>query len=495
MLLLYAVLMVCSVGHPETSVTGERSPRPPTYSTPATHVPPSITACFLEDLLAALREASGEDGRVMPGAFGTCAAASGNLAVLSDLATEARDTRGGLERLHPNQVSLVEKDEEALMLNFGFPQSPLLQQKPTLLLALDNPIGGGDLDRITFTSPSLHPNTQAVCLSEGTQYILLTGQAAKGDLNWMLSVDTKSPKMRKRMKELLTDGNTQRSSVTPVLLFTRQEDSSPSVGDSSRPISFLCELRRFLSGVLPQRRPDSPPLRLDTLQAPPPVTLDPSSSEAELADLINSSAPTVFSFTGSTYHIHRGELAMPRGLLDELRRNLELNLVGAMEVLRDKADGQRSAGRLQRLWELCAFSKLDSVSGESQYRAFLLLKALKMVGREVLPQPRATRAEPDPSTRTAACRLKSLTVSLQSFLVGPNTANINNCHGLCTFPLVNTKDHAVLLNWHIENGDTRERAPCCVPVDYESLEVVDLNQHGTHLYTHPDMVAKKCGCR
>ncbi|XP_077574012.1 muellerian-inhibiting factor isoform X2 [Stigmatopora nigra] len=413
MLLLYALLMVCFMGQTQASVTG-----PPTYSTPAAHVPPSITACFLEDLLAALREASGEDGRVMPGAFGTCAAAAGNLAILSDLAMEAREAGGGLERLHHNQVSLLETDEEeALMLNFGFPQSPLLQQKPVLLLALENPIGGGHLDQITFTSPSLHRNTQVVCLSEGTQYILLTGQAAKGDQNWRLFIDTKSPKMKKRMKELLTGGNMLKITVTPVLLFTRQEDSSPSVGDSSRPISFLCELRRFLSGVLPQRRPDTPPLRLDTLRAPPPVTLDPSSSESELAYLINSSAPTVFSFTGSTYHVHRGELAMPQGLLDEVRRNLELNLAGAMEILRDKADSQRSFRRLQRLWELCAFSKLDSVSGESQYRAFLLLKALKMVGREVMPQSRATRSQPEPSTRTSTCRLKSLTVSLQSFLV------------------------------------------------------------------------------
>ncbi|XP_057686740.1 muellerian-inhibiting factor-like [Corythoichthys intestinalis] len=401
--------------------------------------------------------------------------------------------------LHSNNrvfapVSLVveEKDQEVLMLNFGFPQSPLLQRKPLLLLTLEHPVSGGDLAQITFTSQSLCPNTQAVCLSEGMQYILLTGQGAMGDLRWKLSIETKSLKMKKRIKELLTGGNTQSSTVTPVLLFPRQDISDT---DSFRPIFFLCELRRFLSGVLPHNRPDSPPLRLDSLPALPPVTLGLSSSESVLAELINSSAPTVFSFTGFTYHVHRGELAMPPGLLDELRQNLEFNMAQVTEVLRDKGDSQRSIMRLHRLWELCAFSKLNPVSGESQYSAFLLLKALKMVNREVLPKPRVTRAQHEPSTQRDACRLKSLTVSLESFLVGPNTANINNCHGLCSYPMVNTKNHAVLLNSHIENGNMQERAPCCVPVAYESLEVVDFDQNGTQLYKHPDMVATKCECR
>nr|XP_061790610.1 growth/differentiation factor 15-like [Nerophis lumbriciformis] len=499
-MLLSALLMLCCVGLQEATMTGERSLTPLMFSTPATYVPRSTTACFLEDVLAAMREALGVGGQMMPGAFGTCAA-SGNLVVLMDLAKDAtKRTGGGLELLHSTEVSLVveEKDQEALMLDFGFPQSPLLQRKPLLLLTLEHPVNRGDLDQITFTSQSLYPNTQAVCLSEGMQYILLTGQGATADLRWKLSIETKSLNMKKRIKELLSGGSTQSSSVTPVLLFPREDirySFVPPSTLSSRSISFLCELRRFLSGVLPQNRPDSPPLRLDSLQAPPPVTLGPSSSESVLAELINSSAPTVFSFTGSTYHVHRGELAMPPGLIDELRQSLELNMAQVTEVLRDKGDSQRSITRLQRLWELCAFSKLNPVSGESQYSAFLLLKALKMVSREVLPKPRATRAQPDPSTQKDACRLKSLTVSLQSFLVGPNTANINNCHGLCTFPMVNTKDHAVLLNSHIENGNTQERAPCCVPVAYESLEVVDLDQHGTHLYKHPDMVATKCECR
>nr|XP_061811829.1 muellerian-inhibiting factor-like [Nerophis lumbriciformis] len=550
-MLLSALLMLCCVGLLEAMMTGETSQTLLLFSTLATYVPRSTTACLLEDVLAAMREALGVSGQVMPGAFGTCTA-SGTLLVLMELATDAMNkTGGGLELLHSTEVSLVveEKDQEVLMLNFGFPQSPLLQRKPLLLLTLEHPVSGGDLAQITFTSQSLCPNTQAVCLSEGMQYILLTGQGAMGDLRWKLSIETKSLKMKKRIKELLTGGNTQSSTVTPVLLFPRQDISLPlatedggpgsdttfdaeersaaaifpqvfqstvstsitrlkkkteqnasewtKIGDtdSFRPIFFLCELRRFLSGVLPHNRPDSPPLRLDSLPALPPVTLGLSSSESVLAELINSSAPTVFSFTGFTYHVHRGELAMPPGLLDELRQNLEFNMAQVTEVLRDKGDSQRSIMRLHRLWELCAFSKLNPVSGESQYSAFLLLKALKMVNREVLPKPRVTRAQHEPSTQRDACRLKSLTVSLESFLVGPNTANINNCHGLCSYPMVNTKNHAVLLNSHIENGNMQERAPCCVPVAYESLEVVDFDQNGTQLYKHPDMVATKCECR
>lgn len=120
---------------------------------------------------------------------------------------------------------------------------------------------------------------------------------------------------------------------------------------------------------------------------------------------------------------------------------------------------------------------------------------MKTVGREMLPQLRATRAEPRPTAREATCRLRSLTVSLERFVVGPNTANINNCHGRCAFPLEKTVNHAVLLNAHIESGNVHERSPCCVPFAYESLEVVDLNEHGTLFFTHPDMVAKECGCR
>uniref|UniRef100_A0A3Q2XWJ2 Uncharacterized LOC109511273 n=1 Tax=Hippocampus comes TaxID=109280 RepID=A0A3Q2XWJ2_HIPCM len=477
-----------------TKEAGERSlTLLPTRSTLASLVLPKSTACFLEDVLAAMREALEDDGQLTPGGatlFGMCAA-SGSLAVLLDLAKDAK--RKLVNRWHRllSSVFLVEEedDREAVILDFHIPQSPLLQHKFVLLLALESPFSGGDSDQITFTSQSLLPNTQVVCMSEGTQYVLLTGQACMEHQRWMLSIDSKSPNMMSCFSPLNANPHFFYSEVSIQFL------NSTKVSGLSQPISFLCELRRFLSDSLPHKSPHAPPLRQESLQPLPPISLDLSSSESVLAELINSSAPTVFSFTGSTYHVHRGELAMPPGLLDELRHGLEQNLLQIREVLRDKDNGQRSIKRLQRLWELCAFPKVDPASGESQYCAFLLLKAMKTVGREMLPQLRATRAEPRPTAREATCRLRSLTVSLERFVVGPNTANINNCHGRCAFPLEKTVNHAVLLNAHIESGNVHERSPCCVPFAYESLEVVDLNENGTFFFTHPDMVAKECGCR
>lgn len=135
--------------------------------------------------------------------------------------------------------------------------------------------------------------------------------------------------------------------------------------------------------------------------------------------------------------------------------------------------------------------------GESQYRAFLLVKALQTVlqAYKLRVGLRTTRAETTTPGRASVCGLRSLTVSLEKYLVGPNTAVINNCRGSCAFPLVNTINHAVLLNSHIEGGNSDERAPCCVPVAYEALEVVDLNEDGAFLSVKPDVIAKECGCR
>lgn len=149
-----------------------------------------------------------------------------------------------------------------------------------------------------------------------------------------------------------------------------------------------------------------------------------------------------------------------------------------------------------QLFEFFLFSHLH-VTGVSQYRAFLLLKALQTVARayELQRGLRATRADPSNPARDDICGLRSLSVSLEKHVVGPNTANINNCKGSCRFPLANGNNHAVLLNSHIESENVDERAPCCVPVAYDALEVVDLNEHGTYVSIKPDVVAKECGCR
>ncbi|KAM7388395.1 hypothetical protein PAMP_024571 [Pampus punctatissimus] len=424
--------------------------------------------------------------------------------VLLELAKKtSRNQRNGLEVLHPTAVLLVEEEETgSLALTFDLPQSPLLKLNPVLLLAFESPLTGGKLDEITFTSQSLQPNTQAACILEGTQYILLTGKASEGHVHqrWRISVETKSADMKESLKKLIGGKSGSNTSMTPFLLLSTERGTDiryTKVSRSSQTFSFLCELRRFLGDVLPQNHPESRPLKLDSLHSLPPLKLGLSSSENLLAGLINSSAPTIFSFTSAMFHMHHGELALPSALLEELRRRLEQIVVQIMEVIREEDLGHRSIKRLERLKELSTFPKVEVAAGESQYRAFLLLKALQTVGRtfEIQRGLRATRADPNCSVRDNICDLKSLIVSLESHTVGPNTAIINNCHGSCVFPMCNTNNHAILLNSHIESGNMQERPPCCVPVAYDPLDVVFLNQDGTYLSVQPDMVAKECGCR
>lgn len=122
---------------------------------------------------------------------------------------------------------------------------------------------------------------------------------------------------------------------------------------------------------------------------------------------------------------------------------------------------------------------------ESQYRALLLLKALQMVlgAREEERTQRPARAD-------TPCRLQSLTVSLKYF---PFT--INNCQGACGFPLTNSNNHVIILNSLVQGGMSLTCTPCCVPVDYGELMVVELKSDGPALSIKTNMVAKECGCR
>lgn len=93
-------------------------------------------------------------------------------------------------------------------------------------------------------------------------------------------------------------------------------------------------------------------------------------------------------------------------------------------------------------------------------------------------------------------------MSLERHVMGPSTANINNCQGVCSFPMVNTPHHAVLLNSYIDskraaNEAVDQRAPCCVPVAYEDMDMVLLHASGnsTELRTMTDVVVRECGCR
>ncbi|XP_031174306.1 muellerian-inhibiting factor isoform X1 [Sander lucioperca] len=471
--------------------------------------------CFVDDIFAVLCEGVGSDGELTNRTltqFGICTGSDSlSDSVLLQLAKEtSRNQINRLEVLHPTGVLLAEEDKRGMLtLTFDLPQSPLIKLNPVLLLAYESPltVTGGNLD-VTFNSQWLHPNTQSVCISGETQYIMLTGKASEANIhqNWRISVETKNPDMNQSLKDILIGGKSGSNiSMTPLLLFSgeRGTDTSYTHTSGSSPASsqtsFLCELKRFLGDVLPQELPESPPLQLNSLQSLPPLTLGLSSSDTLLAGLINSSSQTIFSFNswGSMFQVHRGELALSPALLEELRQRLEQSVIKMMELIREEEVGHRAMARLGRLKELSAFPKEEPAAGESQYRAFLLLKALQTVARayELQRGLRATRAGSNNPEGGNICGLRSLTVSLIKILTGPNTANINNCHGFCAFPLSNPNNHAILLNSHIGSGNVDERAPCCVPVAYEDLEVVNFDNHGTSITIQPNMVAKECGCR
>ncbi|XP_060889297.1 muellerian-inhibiting factor [Labrus mixtus] len=475
---------------------------------------PQLPPCFVDNIFAALSEGVGHNGELPNHTltmFGICTESDNTSgSVLLDLVKEvSRNQRNGLKVLDLSGGLLLEGEESgSLKLAFQLPHSHLLKPSPVLLLAFESPLAGEKLDT-TFTSESLHPNTQTVCLSAETQYIMLAGKESKGKVHntWRINAETCSPVMKQRLKDILIGGQSgSNNCMIPLLLFsgergtdTRNAHISGSSMTPSHTSSFLCELKRFLDDVLPLVHPGSPQLQLGSLQSLPPLTLGLSSSETLLAGLINSSALTIFSFSSwsSRFPMHHGELSLSPALLEELRQRLEQTVEKIMAVIREEDVGHKATERLGRLKKHSVLLKKEPEAGESQYCAFLLLKALQTVARayEVEKKLRSTRAGHNNSMGGNVCGLRSLTVSLERTLVGPNTANINNCHGSCAFPLVNGNNHAILLNIHIESENVDERAPCCVPLAYEHLEVVDLNQHGTYLSIKPDVVAKECGCR
>ncbi|KAM8875867.1 muellerian-inhibiting factor isoform 2-T2 [Spinachia spinachia] len=489
--------------------------------------------CFADDTHAALRDAVGSDGDLANRSrsrFGICGASGGSSA--SALLWLAKETSGsparGLEVLRPAAVLISEEGERGTqVLTFDLPPSPLLRRSPVLLLAFEGPPAGGNLD-VTFTGPSLHPPAQTACISAETWYITLTGKASEADeaQKWRISAEAKSPDMSeisvtrvpvaaapssnapllagRSLKEILTGGKSGGNiGVVPLLLFSEERGTDARYHLNSTPASsqtsFLCELRRFLGDALPQDHRAPSPLQLDSLKSLPPLTLGPSTGDALLAGLMDSSPVTVFSFRSraSGFQAHRGELAFSPRLLEELRRRLEVEVVKITALMRGEHVGRGATHRLERLRELSAFPTKEPAPGERQYRAFLLLKALQTVARAYEAQrgQRATRAGPDIAARANRCGLKSLSVTLKKHQELPNIININNCHGSCAYPLTNATNHAVLLNYHVEVDNGDERAPCCVPVAYEALEIVQVKDHGTEISLKPEMVATECECR
>lgn len=118
-----------------------------------------------------------------------------------------------------------------------------------------------------------------------------------------------------------------------------------------------------------QDRRQSPPLQLTSLQSLPAVAIGPSSSEALLAALINSSTLTVFSFAGccsSPAQAHGGELSLSSPLLEELRQRLATAVTHSLEVMRQEEVGGRATERLGRLVELSEALKREPATGDGR---------------------------------------------------------------------------------------------------------------------------------
>nr|AOE47574.1 anti-mullerian hormone type 2 [Osteoglossum bicirrhosum] len=272
---------------------------------------------------------------------------------------------------------------------------------------------------------------------------------------------------------------------------------------------FLCELQKFLGKALSQTQLEpvpAPPasVSLGALTSLPSMRLGSSSSEALLLGLLNSSAPTLFSFPRNAAELwtHRGQLTLQPHLLSVLRLRLEEAM---SQMRREEAGGHGMKDQLLRLRELSRLPAEDAqLPGglgnpeERQYHAVLLLKALQTVlwTWEAERGQRAARGGQEAQRSMGKCRLHPLTVSMDKYLLSPPMAAINNCQGSCSdLPLERITNHAMMLNIHRNNGLPLERGPCCVPVEYEELCVATLSGEGTEIQYKPDMVAKECGCR
>lgn len=452
-------------------------------------IPPHIAPCFVDGILATLRESLGENGQLRDDSLAHFAVCTNNSLMFMKFAAQA--TNNDFGAAYPTQVlGKKEEDKKALTLTFEPPKSPLTMLKPVLLLSIENK----KTPAISFTSPFLYPTTQTPCTSEETKYILLTGKEGHVPQTWkIIMTQTTPPDTEQDVVDGGDTGSTGRNFA--LLLFSTQggTDTSHSNNSNLSHNSFLCELRHFLVQSFPQDH-DAPVVNLESLQSLPSQSIGLSSSESLLAGLINSSALTILSFTqGSMLHTHHEELALSPALLEELRQRLEKTLADVLEVM--KEDG-RARGRLERLKQLSGFPFSQHVEGKLQFRAFLLFKALQTASHAFNPS-RGQRSTRDPSSQAtrSVCGLTSLSVSLQRYLIAPTVATINNCQGSCTFPMIRGSNHAVLLNSHIESGNTNTRAPCCVPVAYDPLEVVKVEEKETSLEIEPNMVATECECR
>ncbi|XP_072516184.1 muellerian-inhibiting factor [Salminus brasiliensis] len=480
----------------------------------------------LSAFLLALRDSwskRSELGKEELARFGICSDSDGTehpqLSSLLSLGQKAHEESSGPGYLHTTKEHWDVEDDGKFTLTLhltrpckGHQQIPVASI--AVLFFVDNIKTEGM--NLKFSSHGLHPNKQTVCVSKNTQFLVLTaGQTeifTHAHLKLRIVVDAQKDSGQKMGLDDLQaivikkDTSTNAPLSPAVLFYTHGTNSELEAPPSNQTFLFLCELQKFLNEVLPQsntvQTQEEAAVSQSVLHSLPPLTLGVSSSESLLLEMINSSGPTVFSFPRHSFGLqsHRVELALNPVLLSVLR----LRLGEALAQVCTEEAGYSVKDRLQVLTALTALP--DDGGGsekglenprEVQYRALLLLKALQTVlgAWAVERAQRAARADQEGPTKPTQCRLQSLTVSLEKYLLEPPTANINNCEGTCGFPLTSSNNHAILLNSHVQSGQPLNRTLCCVPVDYDDLCVIELDSDGTTITYKTNMIAKACECR
>ncbi|XP_018583560.1 muellerian-inhibiting factor isoform X1 [Scleropages formosus] len=507
-------------------------------------------AAVVKELQSKLVEASGRDLELSPedrARFGVCSnldGKTGGRIVTPSALTESfggDPEKAALYVLHPTK-ELWEVDgatrRTTLLLHFQLPpplHSARHELTPTLLFFLEGSVRTGVLS-ISFSSRSLLPHHQTACLSAGTQFLVLSGGkvpcGARHRLAWQITMETNwgdngAEASAAEVQRLLKGDKPEDKAPSPLLLLLADrvaaddsdgpepkhaaalELSHTAAPPPSETFLFLCELQKFLGEALSHTQLEPVPalpasVSLGALTSLPSMRLGSSSSEALLLGLLNSSAPTLFSFPRSASELwaHRGRLTLQPHLLSVLRLRLEETM---SRMRREEAGRHGTKEQLLRLQELSALPREGAQPpggsgnpGERQYHALLLLKALQTVlwTWEAERGQRAARGGQEGQRSRGKCQLHPLTVSMDKYLLSPSTAAINNCQGSCSdLPLERITNHAMMLNIHRNNGLPLERGPCCVPVEYEELCVAVLNSEGTEIQYKPEMVAKECGCR
>ncbi|XP_039622837.1 muellerian-inhibiting factor isoform X2 [Polypterus senegalus] len=444
---------------------------------------------------------------------------------------------------------LMKVQQHGLEIHLRFRKTPAIQNALTSLLIFYLPgtaFNEGETLNLSFTSSTSSQDRQVACISMETQYLIVNAEQLlrnqkQAEILLMASLRSSDstygsplslPDLQKRLIWLDECNNTVNPELLLLLPNELKATSSSLVDDSnSSPLgkncSFLEELKNFLNSVVisgdlseegqPVIIPSKTQLHWDVAQLKTGrhFYLNISSSPAELHLLLNSNSPTLFSFSPRTVD-HSAELHLNRHLLGQLNRKLAATLAAVSE--HPELQKHDALPKLRRLLQYCLYPRMlwegmEQVSTDvpffqqqhnmlkRQYHALLLLKALQTVldfwGRQTRRLSRQDRSQ----GRKGPCMLHPLTVQLNEYphILYPQELAIDNCQGHCGFPQSTSTDltnnHVVLLIKQHEKGPGLARPPCCVPVQYKSAYVAEIDEYGTKVSYKPDMIAEKCGCR